>query len=62
MKEKIINKLKKRYASVHPLIFQRSVERSKTETELFDILETIPKVFPIVWSEEDLKWIIFKNI
>jgi len=62
MDEKIINKLKERYASVHPLIFQRSVERSKTETELFDILDTIPKGFPIVWSEEDSKWIRFKNI
>lgn len=47
--------LKERY-DVHPLVFFRSLERSKTDGELFDILETMPKKFPIAWDDEDRHW------
>ena len=32
--------LKKRYSDLHPLIFHRSLDKTKTNGELFDILET----------------------
>lgn len=53
--EELISALKAKY-TIHPLIFHRSKERSKTAGELFDILDTMPKIFPIVWSEENKKW------
>ena len=56
MNEKIVEGLKKRYFSLHPLIFQRSLERAKNETDLFDILYKIPN-FPIVWDEKDHCWV-----
>jgi hypothetical protein len=55
--QKIVEKLKERYKDIHPLVFHRSLEHAKTEVELFDILESIPKSYPIVWSEEDFCWI-----
>jgi hypothetical protein len=53
---KIQISLKRRYPDLHPLIFQRSLEKSKTNGELFDILETVPKEFPIVWDEKTRMW------
>ena len=55
--QKIVEKLRERYKDIHPLIFHRSLEHAKTEVELFDILESIPKSYPIVWSEDDFCWI-----
>jgi len=48
--------LRERYPDIHPLIFQRSVEKAETNGELFDILETIPQEFPIVWCEDNRVW------
>jgi len=60
--EEMVNALKTKYASVHPLMFHRSKERSKTAGELFDILDTIPTEFPIIWSEENKKWVTTKDL
>lgn len=57
----VIEKLQERYIDIHPLIFKRSVEKAKTVGELFDILEDIPKSFPIKWCEEKRKWINYKK-
>ena len=54
--EKLISKLKERY-DVHPLIFHRSVERAKTAGDLFDILDTIPNKFPLIWNEKERRWL-----
>lgn len=48
--------LKKRYAHLHPLVFQRSLEKAKTDGELFDMLDTFPQEFPVVWNEADRTW------
>ena len=54
--QNIINGLKQKYNNVHPLIFQRCIERSKTSVELFDMLETISSLQPpIMWDEENQK-------
>lgn len=54
--ENAIEKLRVRYANLHPLIFHRSMERAKSLVELFDILETVPKNYPIVWCEKTNRW------
>ena len=48
--------LQKRYSHLHPLIFQRSLEKATSNGELFDILESIPD-YPIVWDEKIRRWV-----
>ncbi len=60
--EGFLQKLKERYTEIHPLIFHRSVERAATQTELFEMLESFPKKYPIVWSDEERKWMTTKDL
>jgi hypothetical protein len=53
----LLEKLRDRYSHVHLLLFSRSVERAKSNGELFDILETIPEKYPICWCEENRIWV-----
>lgn len=55
--ETTLEALRKRYPQVHPLLFQRSVERAKSGGDLFDILETVPEVYPILWSDKEHRWV-----
>ena len=50
--------MRRRYSHIHPLIFQRSCEKAKSNGELFDILETVPKKMPVVWNDEKRRWIV----
>lgn len=54
--DKIKKALKDRYSHLHPLLFQRSLERSKTDGELFDLLDSMPKEYPIIWDELERRW------
>ncbi len=54
--EETVDKLKDRYPQMHPLLFNRSVERARSVGELFDILESVPTEYPVVWSEEEYRW------
>jgi hypothetical protein len=54
--DKIQTALQIRYSHIHPLIFMRSLEKAKSNGELFDILETIPKEYPIRWDEDNRCW------
>ena len=54
---KIKDSLKSFYSSIHPLIFHRSLEKAKDDNDLFDILDTMPKKYPIVWDENQNRWI-----
>lgn len=56
LNKKTIDNLKKRYKNIHPLIFHRSIERSKTDVELFDALDSFPKKYPIIWNEKKNCW------
>lgn len=49
--------LRERYPDVHPLVWHRSVEYAKTNGELFDIMETMPKELPVVWDDEQRAWV-----
>jgi hypothetical protein len=60
--QNIIKSLKERYHALHPLIFHRSVERAKNDVELFDILDSVPSFFPIVWCDSERKWITEQDI
>ena len=60
--DKVKKSLRKRYPNIHPLIFQRSVEKAETDGELFDILETIPQEYPLIWSEEKRSWQTTDNL
>lgn len=54
--EEITQKFKDRYDHVHPLIFHRSCNYAKSLGELFDILEDLPKTFPLVWNFDKKRW------
>jgi len=49
--------LKERYGHLHPLLFQRCLEKAETNGELFDMLESIPDEFPVVWDDDKRQWI-----
>lgn len=53
----IVEKLRERYPNLHPLIFHRSKERAKTNGELFDILDSIPNEYPLIWCDSTHRWI-----
>ena len=57
----VVKNLKQRYNTIHPLIFKRSMEKSKSLGELFDILEDLPSNYPVKWCENTRKWVYFKN-
>jgi len=56
VKEEVVSKLKERYSHLPELVFHRSVERARTEVELFDILDSIPD-YPIAWDSKQRRWI-----
>lgn len=47
----------KKFSYLHPLIVQRSLEKAKSDGELFDILSMVPNTRPIIWSEKERRWI-----
>jgi len=57
MDSDIVLALKKRYSHLPPLLFSRSAERARNETELFDILDTVPDAFPLAWDDREGRWV-----
>ncbi len=49
--------LQERYPHVPYLIFKRTLEKAKTDGEIFDILESFPEVYPVAWCEDQRRWI-----
>jgi len=45
-----------KYAAVHPLAFQRSLERASSALELFEMLEGVPSGCPFSWDEKSRSW------
>jgi len=54
--EKLVSVMQQRYSNIHPLIFHRSMERAKTAGDLFDILDSMPNKFPLIWDEKERRW------
>lgn len=48
--------LRNRYSQLHPLLFERSAEKAKTNGELFDLLEGMPTDYPLVWDDKQRTW------
>jgi hypothetical protein len=59
---KTMDGLRRRYSGLHPLVFQRSIERATSAGDAFDILEGVPAVFPIMWDDYDRKWVTPKDM
>ena len=55
--EDVQESLIERYSHVPQLIFERTVEKAKTNGELFDLLESFPDSYPVVWCENKRKWV-----
>lgn len=55
--DKVQQALKARYPGLHPLQFHRSLEKAKSNGELFDLLDGMPKEFPIIWDDEKREWV-----
>lgn len=62
MDKVVVEKLKERYSSLHPLIVHRTIERAKNLGELFDILEEVPDDFPLIWKEESRRWVVVNDL
>ena len=62
IEKETIEKMRKRYDGLHPLIFHRSVERAGNAGELFDILEAIPDSLPIIWHEDSHRWVVTDDL
>lgn len=54
IEKQVVESLRERFP-VHPLVFQRSVERAESAGELFDILDTVPEC-PFIWDEKERRW------
>jgi hypothetical protein len=55
IEENIISGLKERHKNLNPLVFHRSLEKSETAVELFEILEAVPSC-PFYWDDSNKKW------
>lgn len=53
--DNILDNFKRFYKNLHPLVFHRSLEKSKNSMELFEILQTIPKC-PFSWDDANKSW------
>lgn len=38
-------------------MFERACEKSQTDGELFDMLETMPPDYPIIWDDDKREWV-----
>jgi hypothetical protein len=54
--DSVLDGFRKRYSHLHPLIFHRSVEKARDASVLFDILDSIPNKYPVVWDEKTRSW------
>ena len=59
---KIVEALKQRYNHMHPLIFQRSLDRAVSDGDLFDILDSFPNKYPVVWNNKERRWFVTTDL
>jgi len=52
----VVEALKKTYSNLHPLLFYRSTEKAKSNGDLFDIVDTVPHKYPLMWNEKENRW------
>lgn len=54
--KQIVAALRKRYAAIPEVLFQRSLALCQDEVELFDVLDTMLDSYPLVWDKTDRRW------
>jgi hypothetical protein len=54
--DEIQEAIKNRYSHLHPLLIQRSIEKARSNTELFDILDQFDGLYPVIWGEDSYSW------
>lgn len=54
--QEVLDNFRKKYSNIHPLVLQRSIERARDASDLFEILESVPKKPPYSWNEEKHAW------
>jgi hypothetical protein len=55
--EATIANFRARYSGLHPLVFQRSLEKASSAIELFEILQSVPVSPPYSWDESRRSWV-----
>jgi hypothetical protein len=60
--EEIIESIKKRYSFLPSFVIFRSLERARSSGDLFDILDTFPSVYPVIWEEDKRRWVTVELI
>lgn len=55
--EASLKNFREKYAHVHPLVFQRSLEKASSSLELFEILEGVPSESPYCWDDAKKSWV-----
>ena len=56
MDEATLANFRARYSEVHPLVFQRSLEKASSALDLFEILQTVPSLPPFSWDDSKRSW------
>jgi hypothetical protein len=54
--------LREKYKHLHPLILHRSVEYATTVGDLFEILDSFPIQYPVIWDEKEHRWKTQKDV
>jgi len=57
IEDSVLANYRSRYSGVHPLVFQRSLERANSPLELFEILESVPSKLPYSWDDSRRAWL-----
>lgn len=60
--EASLKNFREKYARVHPLVFQRSLEKASSSLELFEILESVPADVPYCWNDLKRSWVRNEDI
>jgi len=59
---KVMDGFRRRYLAMHPLLFQRTIERATSAGEAFDILEGVPAIYPLCWDDQGRQWVTLKDM
>jgi len=54
--DSLLGNFRAKYSHLHPLVFQRSLERASSSLDLFEILESVPAEPPYSWDESRRSW------
>lgn len=56
IEDSALENFRSKYAHIHPLVFQRSLEKASSSLQLFEILEGVPSDVPYSWDESKTAW------